>query len=163
MNLYEITAELQTLFDTIIENDGEITPEQEEQLAVSREALTEKAESYCKAMANLNAEIDGLKAEEQRIAKRRRTEERLRDRLKENLKNAMQAVGESKMDAGTFRLSLRNSEAVEVDDSVVVSSLPEDLYTVKYEVSKSACKDYLKSGGELEGVRLVQRQNLNIR
>lgn len=163
MNLYEITAELQTLFDTIIENDGEITPEQEEQLAVSREALTEKAESYCKAMANLNAEIDGLKAEEQRIAKRRRTEERLRDRLKENLKNAMQAVGESKMDAGTFRLSLRNSEAVEVDDSVVVSNLPEDLYTVKYEVSKTACRDYLKGGGELEGVRLVQRQNLNIR
>ncbi len=163
MYIYKIAANLQEIIDEIIENGGEVTAEQEQALTEGREALSVKAENYCKLITNLSAQIEGLKAEEQRLQRRCKSSENLRDHLKDALKSSMLITGESKMDAGTFRLSLRNSEAVEVDDSVVVSSLPEDLYTVKYEVSKSACRAYLKGGGELEGVRLVQRQNLNMR
>ena len=71
MYIYQLAAELQELIDEIIDNGGEITAEQEQALAEGREALSCKVESYCKLIANLNAQIDGLKAEEQRLSRRR--------------------------------------------------------------------------------------------
>ena len=163
MYIYQLAAELQELIDEIIDNGGEITAEQEQALAEGREALSCKVESYCKLIANLNAQIDGLKAEEQRLSRRRKSSENLRDRLKEAIKGAMTLTGERKIEAGLFKVSLRSSEAVEVDDDIVVSSLPEELYSVKYEVSKSACKDYIKQGKEIDGVRLVTRDSVLIK
>ena len=41
-NIYQISQELLNIFDIIEENEGELTPELEEQLAITRESFNEK-------------------------------------------------------------------------------------------------------------------------
>ena len=45
-NIYNITAELEDIFLELEENDGELTPELEERLAITQDNLKEKLNNY---------------------------------------------------------------------------------------------------------------------
>lgn len=116
-SLYEISAELRNIFNSAMENDGEITQEQYDSLTITKENLTEKIEDYCKAIALTNYDIDACKCEKKRINNNQQVKANLVNKLKERLLEAITEFGEEKQGkngttytftAGTFKLFTKN-------------------------------------------------------
>jgi hypothetical protein len=161
-SLYQIDTALQSALDTLSDNGGILTPELEAILALDGEQWAAKAQSYMHVITQLEAdaeacakEIARLKASEARSTKQA---EALRDRLRDSLL----ARGGDPVAVGTWRLSLRKSEAVEVADDAVLSNG----YTVTkttVQPDKAAIKAAIKAGAIIEGAAIVTRYSLQVK
>ena len=160
MNLYEITREAQELA-FLLETD-ELTPELEAALLINQDQLQAKAGNYTKVIANIQSDSDSIDAEIKRLKAMKDTKDRSISRLKEALRDAMLVSGIDKIESSLFKLSLRRSEAVEVD---VVEALPNAFQNVKNVVTadKIAIKEAIKRGENVMGARIVENFNLQIK
>ena len=160
MNLYEITREAQELA-FLLESD-ELTPELEAALLINQDQLQAKAGNYAKVIANIQSDSDSIDAEIKRLKAMKDTKDRSISRLKEALRDAMLVSGIDKIESSLFKLSLRRSEAVEVD---VVEALPNAFQNVKNVVTadKLAIKEAIKRGENVMGARIVENFNLQIK
>lgn len=95
MNIYNITQDLQRIFDELEENGGELTPELEEALVINEQNLKDKLDNYRKAYSLLNSEAKQCKEEEQRIANIRKVKENTANRLKSTMQFAVEQFGET--------------------------------------------------------------------
>lgn len=116
-SLYTISEELRNIFNSVIENDGEITEEQYNSLIITQENFKEKIEDYCKAIAMTKYEVDGCKCEKKRINDNQQVKVNLIEKLKSRLLDAVLEFGDDKvgkngvtktLDAGTFKLFTKN-------------------------------------------------------
>lgn len=160
MNLYEITREAQELA-FLLETD-ELTPELEAALIINQDQLQVKAGNYAKVIANIQSDSDAIDAEIKRLKAMKETKDRSISRLKEALRDAMLVSGIDKIESSLFKLSLRRSEAVEVD---VVEALPNAFQNVKNVVTadKMAIKDAIKRGEFVMGARIIENFSLQIK
>ena len=160
MNLYEITREAQELA-SLLETD-ELTPELEEALLINQDQLQSKAGNYAKVITNIQSDSDAIDAEIKRLKAMKDTKDRAVNRLKEALREAMMVSGIDKIESPLFKLSLRRSEAVEVD---VVEALPNDFVTRKVVVTadKVSIKEAIKRGENITGARIIENFNLQIK
>lgn len=160
MNLYEITREAQELA-FLLETD-ELTPELEAALLINQDQLQTKAGNYAKVIANIQSDSDSIDAEIKRLKAMKETKDRSINRLKEALRDAMLVSGIDKIESSLFKLSLRRSEAVEVD---VVEALPNAFQNVKNVVTadKVAIKEAIKRGENVMGARIIENFNLQIK
>ena len=160
MNLYEITREAQELA-FLLETD-ELTPELEAALIINQDQLQVKAGNYAKVIANIQSDSDSIEAEIKRLKAMKDTKDRSISRLKEALRDAMLVSGIDKIESSLFKLSLRRSEAVEVD---VVEALPNAFQNVKNVVTadKVAIKEAIKRGENVTGARLIENFNIQIK
>jgi hypothetical protein len=160
MNLYEITREAQELA-FLLESD-ELTPELEAALLINQDQLQAKAGNYAKVIANIQSDADAIDAEIKRLKAMKDTKDRSINRLKEALRDAMLVSGIDKIESTLFKLSLRRSEAVEVD---VVEALPNAFQNIKNVVTadKIAIKEAIKRGENVMGARIVENFNLQIK
>jgi hypothetical protein len=160
MNLYEITREAQELA-FLLETD-ELTPELEQELHINQFQLQEKAGNYAKVIANIQCDSDAIDTEIRRLKAMKETKDRSINRLKEALRYAMLVSGIDKMESSLFKISLRRSEAVEVD---VIEALPNAFVNVKNVVTadKLAIKDAIKRGENVTGARIVENFSLQIK
>ena len=159
-NLYEITREALELA-SLLETD-ELTPELEAALLINQDQLQAKAGNYAKVIANIQSDSDAIDAEIKRLKAMKETKDRAVNRLKEALREAMMVSGIDKIESPLFKLSLRRSEAVEVD---VVEALPNDFVTRKVVVTadKVSIKEAIKRGENITGARIVENFNLQIK
>ena len=160
MNLYEITQEALYL-STLLETE-ELTPELEEALIINQDQLQAKAVNYAKVIANYQAESDAIDQEIKRLKAMKESRDKKIDWLKESVKKAMLVSGIEKVESPLFKLSVRRSEAVEVD---VVEALPSAFQNVKNVVTadKVAIKEAIKRGENITGARLIENFNLQIK
>lgn len=160
MNLYEITREAQELA-FLLETD-ELTPELEQALVINQDQLQSKAGNYAKVIANIQCDSDAIDAEIRRLKAMKETKDRSINRLKEALRYAMLVSGIDKIESSLFKISLRRSEAVEVD---VVEALPNAFVNVKNVVTadKLAIKEAIKRGENVIGARIVENFSLQIK
>jgi hypothetical protein len=160
MNLYEITREAQELA-FLLETD-ELTPELEAALLINQDQLQTKAGNYAKVIANIQSDADAIDTEIKRLKAMKDTKDRSINRLKEALRDAMLVSGIDKIESSLFKLSLRRSEAVEVD---VVEALPNAFQNVKNVVTadKVAIKEAIKRGENVMGARIIENFNLQIK
>lgn len=160
MNLYEITQEAQYL--AVLLETEELTPELEEALIINQDQLQAKAVNYAKVIANYQAESDAIDQEIKRLKAMKDSREKKIELLKESVKKAMLLSGIEKVESPLFKLSVRRSEAVEVD---LVESLPNAFLNVKNVVTadKVAIKEAIKRGENVIGARLVENFNLQIK
>jgi len=160
MNLYEITREAQELA-SLLETE-ELTPELEAMLVINQEQLQAKAGNYAKVIANIQSDADAIDQEIKRLKAMKESKDRAISRLKEALRQAMLVSAIDKIESPLFKLSLRRSEAVEVD---VVEALPSEFVNVKNLVTadKIAIKEAIKRGENVFGARLIENFNLQIK
>ena len=160
MNLYEITREAQELA-FLLESD-ELTHELEAALLINQDQLQAKAGNYAKVIANIQSDADAIDAEIKRLKAMKDTKDRSINRMKEALRDAMLVSGIDKIESSLFKLSLRRSEAVEVD---VVEALPNAFQNVKNVVTadKLAIKEAIKRGENVMGARIIENFNLQIK
>lgn len=160
MNIYEISAELRNIYEEIEMNEGEISPEIDERMKVAADQLEAKAESYCGLIRNVMADVEAYKSEIDRLTARKRAAENLVQRLKDALKDAMIMAEQPKLKAGTFSMSLRSSESVEVTNT---DALADEFVQIERKPMKSLIKEALKEGKMVEGAELVTKQSVTIR
>jgi hypothetical protein len=160
MNLYEITQEAQYL--AVLLETEELTPELEEALHINQFQLQEKVGNYAKVIANYQAESDAIDQEIKRLKAMKDSREKKIEWLKESVKKAMLVSGIEKLESVLFKISVRRSEAVEVD---LVEALPNAYQNVKNVVTadKVAIKEAIKRGENVTGARLVENFNLQIK
>ena len=167
MKLYELTHDY-FAFMQAIEND-EIP---EEAIADTLEGIVaeieDKADNIACLLKNLDAEIVAIKAEETRLAERRKAKEKSYDRIKTYLSDTLQNAGFSKIETARNKITFRKSESVEVADEEAfikwATQNRDDLLTFTApKVNKTAIKGAIKDGDEIVGVQLVSKNNIQIK
>lgn len=128
LSLYEITGELAALDELLEETDGEVTPEIEAWMVEFGPMLMRKVDSIGRYCANLTAAADACKAEEERLARRRKAQEGKVKSLKRLLEVAMHRLGESRLEGSTFAaVRQKNGGAPTLTVSVEPQRLPRGL------------------------------------
>jgi hypothetical protein len=160
MNLYTLTSEAKMLA-SLLETE-ELTPELESMLIINQQELSDKSINYAKVIRNLEADSDAIDNEIKRLKAMKESNDRVIDRMKDAVRNAMVSSGIDKIESSLFKLSLRRSEAVEVINQ---DQLPECFVKAKttYTPDKVAIKDAIKSGLTVEGAVIVENLNLQIK
>ena len=160
MKLYEITQEAQYL--AVLLETEELTAELEEALIINQDQLQAKAVNYAKVITNFQAESDAIDQEIKRLKAMKDSRDKKVEWLKESVKKAMLVSGIEKVESPLFKLSVRRSEAVEVD---VVEALPSAFQNVKNVVTadKVAIKEAIKRGEFVMGARIIENFNLQIK
>ena len=140
----------------------ELTPELEGMLVINQRELTQKSIDYAKVIRNKEADSDAIEAEIKRLKAMKESNDRVIDRMKMAVKDAMMASGIDKIESSLFKLSLRRSESVEV---ISIEQLPESLTVVKKTVSadKVKIKEAIKNGVPVEGAVILENFNLQIK
>jgi hypothetical protein len=160
MNLYEITQEAQYLA-ALLETE-ELTPELEAELLINQEQLQIKGINYAKVISNYQSESDAIDAEIKRLKTMKESRDKKVTWLTESLKKAMLVSGIEKIESPLFKISLRRSEAVEVE---IPEALPVDWQVKKITITadKVAIKKAIKEGYSITGARIVENFNLSIK
>lgn len=160
MTLYEIDNAMMSLIDN---ETGEIVDyEHFEALIMSKE---EKIDNTAKWIIELEAEAKMVKERADELTKRAQSAKKKADRLKEFLQEYL--AGEKRKTAD-YTIGYRRTEAVEItDEDRAVAWLMEhrdDALTYQQpKISKTAVKEILKSGKEIPGAELVERQSMSVR
>lgn len=162
MKIYEIPSTLRDLLDRLDadpdtgEVDGDALAAYAEYNAAAAEKL-EGTACYCR---ELLAEADAIKAEEARLAKRRKALENKSERLKNYMMPALEAMG-GKVKGVMASVRIGKSQAVTVFD---LDTLPDAFKRVvtKVDPDKVALKKALKAGEDIPGAALEDRQSVVI-
>jgi Arc/MetJ family transcription regulator len=158
MNLYEMTVAANQLYDLL--TSGEID-EQTFNDTLQAMGTEEKLESYCKVIRQLEADAEMLKAEKERIEKKKKTVDASIDRMKKAVVDFMKAQGTTKSSAGTFTVALSTSKAVNILDE---SKVPvRFLVEQAPKIDKSSIRAELMSGAEIEGCELQINEGVRIK
>ena len=151
--LYEIDEEILNCVD--METGEIIDVERLGQLQLARE---DKVEGIALWIKNLLSDVDAIKSEEEKLAQRRKANENKAKNIKEHLSKFLNG---QKFKTPKVSISYRKSESVEVTD---LSKLDDDyLKFAEPTVDKTKVKKALKAGTVLQGVSLVENQNIQIR
>ena len=150
--LYELTNEFMMLLD--MAEDPDTDPQVFADTMESLEGdLKDKADGYGRVIRQLENDSTSLKAEIARLKTRKDAVDKNVERMKENLKKAMILTSQRKIDTDLFRFSIRKNPERVVLDTEDVLKLPEQYLRYKDpEVDKTALKDDLKAGIDLEGL-----------
>lgn len=159
--LFNITEEQRQLVAEIEAMDGELTPEMEEKLVINKSELNHKAVAYNEVITTKNTQNDMIKAEIKRLQSWAKRNDKIVERLEENLLNAVKTFGE--FEVGLTKFGTRKSTSTEVDADMV-NALPKEYKTVKIVETpdKKAIKEALEKGIEIEGCRLSHNLNLKV-
>lgn len=121
-SIYNIQQDLLDIFNQIEENEGEITPELEEQLLISKDEFEDKICSYTGVIHQLECDLNAIKDEKTRLDAIKKSKEKTIERLKQVMVDAIQLFGNTSksgtkfIDYGTGKVSLRKSESIELED-----------------------------------------------
>lgn len=123
-NIFNIKQELLSIFDELEENGGELTPELEEQLNITQEEFRDKIKSYSNVVKMLENDIVDIKAEKARLNDLQKSKEKTIERLKKIMIDAVELFGDTTksgskyLDYGTGKVSIRNTQVVEVEEDI---------------------------------------------
>lgn len=158
MNLYEMTAAAGELYDLL--TGGEID---EQTFADTLQAMgtEEKLESYCKVIRQLEYDAEMLKAEKERIDKKKKTVDNSVLRMKKAVTDFLKAQGTKQATAGTFTVALSTSKAVNILDESKIPVRFLDEQAPK--IDKSAIRTELMAGAEIEGCELQINEGVRIK
>lgn len=181
-SMYQIRGEHLGLLKLIEEAEGELTPEIEQAMILTAEEFEEKAISYGYIVKMhedveeiLDKEIKRLTVLKAKAAKRA-------ENFKNRLDVAMNEFGIEKIQTPALTLSYRKSKPVELvegfDDDFLshvsieikpkegapahISKLIE-YFDCQAAPSKKRIGDALKAGAEIEGAKIVEKKNLQIK
>lgn len=121
-SIFNIQQDLYSIFDSIEENEGEITPELEKALTIKREEFSTKIQGYVAFIKQLELDNKGIKEEIARLKDLQKSKEKTIDNLKKIMAMAIDAFGDTNksgtkfLDYGTGKVSIRKFDSIEVDE-----------------------------------------------
>lgn len=156
MQLYELTEMYLNLKDMDIE-EGDLNSALEN---IDDEIET-KADNIAKVLRDFDGDIETLKSEEERLAKKRKAIENRQKQLKEYLQNAMLVLDKRNFKTDLFSFNIqKNAPSLRILDE---SKIPEDYYKIEKKLNKNDLKEAVKNGLFEDAAELVQTESLRIR
>ena len=163
MKLYELNAQMSSLQEML---EAGLTPEVEERareiLADTTDALRTKLEACAHVVASITSQAAAVKAEEDRLASRRKSLESSVKNLKQRMQEAMENAKLEKVKSPLWTIYIQpNPPSVEIYDE---STLDQKwLVQPPPTPDKMAIKNHLQSGGCVDGAKLVQGSSIRIK
>jgi hypothetical protein len=164
-SMYEISREAMDIVSALEENEGELNPDIESALRINQNELQEKSINYAYAIKTVSNDVDAISEEIKRLQALKKAKDNTIQRLKDTVVNAMQIYGLEKVETPTLKLSIRRSEAVIIDD-IFTKVNPEGYYMtekITYTPDKTMIKEAIKRGENIEGARIIENYNLQIK
>ena len=162
MNLYEMTETAKQLMQLF--EDGDI-PEDAVNDTLEGIGVQDKLEDYCKVIKSFEYDTDNIDKEIERLKSAKERTQKAINRLTKAVTEYLATTKSRKATAGTFALSLRKSESVQITDE---SKIPEEgggaEAAGETAPDKTSIKKFLKENEEnaVEGAMLVVNENLQI-
>lgn len=159
ISLYDINENQIRLISEIESMDGEITPEIESALVITKSQLKQKSIAYLEVIKTKEAMDLMIDNEIKRLQALKKRNGNITTRLKDNLLVAVKTFGD--FEIGTQKFGTRKSSQLIVED---VNILPEKFRVKKVTITadKKAIKDAIKSGEKVKGCSIKENQNLKI-
>lgn len=162
--MYELTGAWQAAVDAYdMAEDAEERAEALAALENIETDMADKADAIARIVRNYRAEVEGLKAEEQRLAIKRKSRENAIERLQGVMLDAMQATGAERVQTsiGAWRVQA-NPWSCEVTD---LAAVPEEWHIkVEDRIDKRGLVEHFKATGEMvDGVEYRQTMGLRFR
>lgn len=147
--LSDMDLDPQTIADTIEGSDEQM-------------ALEEKAQGYEMVARNFEASIPAIDNEIKRLQDMKKAKQARADALRKRVKDTMLTLGIQKITCPLFELRIqKNPASVEVYEEDLV---PKEYWkTPAPVIDKTAIKDALKAGIDVQGARLTQADSLRIK
>ena len=164
MILYELTNDYINLL--ALAEDPDTDPEV---LADTLEGLDgqleDKADNYAKVIRQIESDVNGLKAEIERLQARKTAAQNNIDRMKANLEQMMIATDKTKFKTELFSFGIQKNPAKVVMDEQYIENVPEEYLKYKDpEIDRKKIAEDLKAGKDLNGIaHLEQSESLRIR
>jgi len=158
--LFQITQEHLTLLRLIEDNEGEITPDLDEALTLTKDQLETKAVSYAGIIKTFDADEAIIDGEIKRLQKLKERKAKGRDLFEGRLKEAMLLFGIPSIETPLVKIFFRKSESVEVTEYLMDEWKVEK---VTLTPDKNRIKEAIKEGVNVPGATLVTKQNIQIR
>jgi translation initiation factor 2B subunit (eIF-2B alpha/beta/delta family) len=181
-SMYHIRAEHLGLLKEIEEAEGELTPEIEEQLALTKDEFESKAVSYGYVVKMFEDAEEVIDKEIKRLQDLKKKASKRAEKFKDTLDKAMKEFGFEKIQTETLTLSYRKSKPVELvegfEDTFLENVAIEvkakegapagiekliEYFDVKANASKTRIGDALKAGATIEGAKIAENKNLQIK
>jgi len=164
MNLYELTGErlaLQNKLESMNFDEETIN----DTLEANSTELEAKIEGYGWIIRNMESFTDAMKAEEVRMAERRKAHEKRVTNIKAWLLQNMQLCGITKIECPAFAITVKNNPpSVVIDDEALIpeayKKLPDPPPLI---ANKTMIGTALKSGLDVPGCHLEQKQRVEIK
>lgn len=166
-SLYDLTGEYAKFAEYM--EQVELEPEMQEALEDALNNLGEdieiKLENYAKIIKNFESDIAGLKAEEERLAKKRKAMENSIKNMKQRMTEAMIRTGKVDIKGELFKFKVQANPPAVVMDVNYIEDVPEKyLIAQDPKIDKKKLAEDLKAGVDLDGVaHLHQEMSLRIR
>lgn len=157
--LYELSANYEFLVRNAAEIDEELLKDTLESID---EDIELKADNYARVLVELDGQINTLKAEEKRLADKRKAIENNVKRMKQSLEESMRLTGKTKFKTDFFSFNIQKNP---VSVKVIDESLIDENYFVEQpkKLDKQQLKEDLKMGANILGAELIQTEGLRIR
>ena len=159
--LYELTENYSNLLELLDNSD---VPQDviQKSLDSVAEDIEVKAENIAKLIKSIESDVNGLKAEEKRLADRRKTLENRVESLKGYLFTNMRATKHEKIKGSIFTLAIaKNPPSVNIKD---LKGIPQTYFLPQEPVlDKKTLLNDLKEGKTIEGAELKQSESIRIR
>ncbi len=152
MNLYQLNDCMKQAEEAL---DSGASPDEVSDVIDSLEIdIQQKCVQVAYFMRNLNSDIEAIKAEETRLAERRKVNEAHYDRLKQYLADGMKISGLTKAGDGVISVSYGKPKPILVLSNE--DAVPDDFLVIKTSVSidKKNLLDALKAGEEVPGATI---------
>lgn len=161
IKLYELSNTINEVWNLLESEDVDLEVIESTLLSLEA-AFEEKADGIASIMKSLDAEAEAIKAEEVRLAARRKAAENRKEWLKWYLEREMERSGLSKVKTPKFTVSLQlNPPSVEVLDPGVI---PSNFWKVpEPQLDKKSIVQAFKEGQLIDGVRLVQKRGIRVK
>ncbi len=162
MKLYEIGDAMIDNLNLFLESEGTELDEEvyNEVLDLLKRELANKSSNILKYLNNLQADLEQIKLEKQRLDKIKKSKESKYNKLSDYIISVMTNLDKAKIETEIGNYALRKSTKVEILDEKLI---PEEYFNISIDktVNKVTLKEVLKSQ-EIPGVRLSTGYNLNI-
>lgn len=159
MNIYQISEKAREI--SLALETGELTPEMENELMINQNDLQSKSTDYGYVIKAREDDNNAIDLEMKRLKAIKDSNNKVIDRLKYTVLNALQIYQIESVKTPTIKISIRRSESVEVDS---MEQLHARYLNEKVTVTpdKIAIKKAIKAGENITGARISENFNLQI-
>lgn len=160
--LYELTEMYKNIWD-LVEDDEIDLDTLEKALSNIEDNIEAKAENTAKLIKGIDGDINTLKEEENRLAKKRRALENKQKNIKEYLEMQLKVMEIDKVKTPLFTVALqKNPPSLNItNEDLIPEQFKKTVTTVS--VVKKDLLEALKSGQVIEGAEIKQGKSLRIR
>ena len=160
--LYELTGNYQKLLEFAAGSDPDTFDDALKALEDIEDEIENKADGYGKVLCSIAADIATIQAEITRLTNRKTALENSAKKIRDRLKDAMEATGMRRIKTATFSFWIqKNPPVVQIKDE---KKIPEQFWKEQNPVlDNTELKKYLKENGNQEYAELVQATSLRIK